>query len=363
MTADAKSQARFSGIIEDTIARHRMIVPKDHLLAAVSGGPDSVALVLSLLELAPNLNFTLGIAHVNHCLRGVDADEDEAFVRRLAKDLNLTFHNTAVDVKKQAGQQKISLEEAGRHVRYAFFKELCDRHGYTKIATGHTKDDNAELVLMNLLRGSGLKGLTGIPPIRDSKVIRPLIRVTKLEIFDFLKTRGQSFRQDDSNFDPAFLRNRVRRDLLPRLQKEYNPSINDALDRLSRILRQEDDYLATKTHDALKTCRCTSKETFITLDIKTLNNFHAAIRARVVRQAILQIKADLKRIHMGHLQDILELCVQKSGFKSLDLPGQIRVYKSGGTLTVKKEELPLRLLGQQEKDKSLKIVKDTPSKD
>ncbi|MCK5837915.1 MAG: tRNA lysidine(34) synthetase TilS, partial [Desulfobacula sp.] len=193
----------FINTIAQTILEFHLLEPGDRVLVAVSGGPDSVALVLSLLAVKKRYALTIGIAHMNHLLRGEESQRDNTFVKTLTDKLGLPFHGETIDVKTYAETHRLSLEEAGRDIRYRFFEQVADRHGYTKIATGHNKDDNAELVLMNLLRGTGPKGLSGIPTLRDGKYIRPLIRVSKNQILDFLKTENQSWVFDSSNTDMA----------------------------------------------------------------------------------------------------------------------------------------------------------------
>ncbi len=174
----------FFKTITGTINYFSMIKNGDMVLVAVSGGSDSISLVLSLLALKDKYGIKIGIAHLNHMLRGEESLRDEVFVEKFAKELALPFFCRQVDVKGHAKKHGLSIEEAGRELRYDFFQHLADQHGYTKIATGHNKEDNAELVLINLLRGTGPKGLSGIPPIRDDIYIRPMIRISKKEILD-----------------------------------------------------------------------------------------------------------------------------------------------------------------------------------
>lgn len=363
MNSVKKRQDSFLDTVEQTVADHEMIANGDHVLAAVSGGPDSVAMVLALLDLAQKLDFTVGIAHLNHMLRDEAAQMDEVFVRRLAHRLNLTFHHTRADIKAIAGRDKTSLEDAGRNARYSFFQKLCKRYGYTRVATGHTKDDNAELVLMNLLRGSGPKGLAGIPPVRENLFIRPLIRISKEGIIDFLDSRKQVYQVDASNLDPVFLRNRIRKDLIPFIQKEFNPAVIDSLNRLSRILSVEDEFMACEALSAYDTCQIQSTKTSVVFQISQLRKCHPAIQARVIRQAIHRVKGDLKRIQMVHLKDVLKICQPGGPEKCLDLPGRIRVYKSLDTLTVRKENLPLRTLGRRKKELLKKLPNERLSED
>lgn len=337
---------KFLRTVEAAVNEFKMLEPGDPVLAAVSGGPDSVALLLSLLHLKQAHDLSIGIAHLNHQLRGEDALRDEAFVRDLAEHFSLPFFCGQEDVAAYAGRHRLSVEEAGREVRYDFFSRTADHHGYHKIALGHNKNDNAELVLMNLLRGSGPKGLSGIPPVRDKLYIRPLIRMTKQEILDFLEAEGQVFRIDGSNTDPAYIRNAVRLRLIPILESDFNPDIVDALDRLSRILRQEEDYLDAEAEKCLQACMTEKGEAFISFSKKRLSRLHPAMVNRVIRKGIWMMKTDLRRISLGHMSDILGFCFHRASGKSLDLPGQIRIYKKKDIIRIQKEEQPLRDIGK-----------------
>ncbi|MDA8134323.1 MAG: tRNA lysidine(34) synthetase TilS [Desulfobacteraceae bacterium] len=341
----AALKKKFLRAVEAAVCEFKMLEPGDPVLAAVSGGPDSVALLLSLLHLKKTRDLSIGIAHLNHRLRGEDSLKDEEFVRDLAEQFRLPFFCRQEDVAAYACLHRLSVEEAGREVRYDFFSRTADHHGYHKIALGHNKNDNAELVLMNLLRGSGSKGLSGIPPVRDKLYIRPLIRLTKQEILDFLKAQGRAFRIDGSNTDTAYIRNAVRLRLIPVLESDYNPDIVDALDRLSHILRQEEDYLDTEAEKYFQTCLIEKQTAFLSFSKKSLSTLHPAMVNRVIRKGIGMMKTDLRRISLGHMNDILDFCFRRASGNSLDLPGRIRIYKKKDAIMIKKEDQPLRDIG------------------
>ena len=181
---------RLDRLVDEALTKYGLIAEGDSVLIGVSGGPDSVALVHLLLDRAPARRLHLGVAHLNHQLRD-GADREEEFVRQLAGDIGLPFHGQRADVRAWQARHRLSLEEAGRQVRYAFFEEMCAANGYTKIALGHHADDNAETLLLHLLRGSGRLGLSGIPAIRAGITIRPLIFATRSDITEYLRT-GES---------------------------------------------------------------------------------------------------------------------------------------------------------------------------
>ncbi len=334
-----------------TINEFGMIAPNDAVLVAVSGGPDSVTLVRILQTLKTQYQISLSIAHFNHMLRGEESQQDEAFVKCLAEKLGLPYFCQRQDVASFAKKNKLSIETAGRDLRYHFFNQLLVDHGYTKIATGHTQDDNSEQVLMNLLRGSGTTGLSGIPPVRDSKIIRPLIHLSKNQILTILKNNQHPYRVDSSNVDPAYLRNRIRNNLIPLLETDYNPEIKNALNRLSQVLRQENDYMDQQTDQAFQDCLVEQDEHRILLSRSRLKTLHPALLNRILRHAIKQLKTNLNSISLLHLNTIIDFCFHSSLGKSLDLPGQIRIYKTKEAIEIKKEARPLREIGTRAKEK------------
>jgi len=308
-----------------------------------------MALVRALNHVAPEFELRIGLAHLNHGLRGLDAQRDQAFVQQFAEDHDLPCFSDIRDVKHLASETGNSLEEAGRNARYDFFFRIAADHGYSRIATGHTRDDNAEQVLMALVRGSGSQGLSGIPAKRNAMIIRPLIDRSRQEIIDFLEALNQAYITDDSNQDPAFLRNRIRSHLMPLLEKDYNPNIRQGLHRLSRILAEETRFLEDHTCRAFDCCMKQKDRDAVFLSIPGLAALHPALIPRVIRHAILHVKTNLRRITHDHITAIQDLAATAAPGKHLDLPDRIRVYKTRDRLCIRKETLPLRQLGRWHK--------------
>ena len=239
----------------DHIRRLRLLQPGDRLGVAVSGGVDSVALLRLLLELRPELGVVLSVVHFNHKLRSQESEEDEAFVAQLAREHKLELHRAGAEVRTEASTRGRSIETTARELRYEFFQQLVtpDNEGRSqldKVATAHTLDDQAETVLMRVLRGTGTRGLAGIYPVVDledadevvGEVVRPLLEVRRRELVAFLNDIGQPWREDSSNRDTKFTRNRVRSLLLPLLEREFNPGVAASLSELADIARAEEDY-------------------------------------------------------------------------------------------------------------------------
>ncbi|MBW2620551.1 MAG: tRNA lysidine(34) synthetase TilS, partial [Deltaproteobacteria bacterium] len=238
--------------VEQTITTYGMLKPGDSVLIGVSGGPDSVALFHVLLTLASRFSLRIGVAHLDHCLRQNDSDKDAEFVASLAARFDIPCYIHKANVRKYQLENKLSLEEAARRVRHTFLNRVAEKNSFNKIALGHHFDDNAELVLMNLFRGSGPLGISGIPPVRDGKIIRPLIRSNRSEIIAFLDKNGIKYISDSSNRDTRFLRNRIRHDLIPLLKTSYNPKITQNLNRLASIVRSEEEWIEDVIHPLFK---------------------------------------------------------------------------------------------------------------
>ncbi|MGA2370518.1 MAG: tRNA lysidine(34) synthetase TilS [Candidatus Korobacteraceae bacterium] len=220
----------------------------DRVAAAVSGGADSVALLRVLLELRAELGIVLTVAHFNHGLRGEQSDADEAFVAELAREHHLDFFPGHGSVRDHAFASKLGIEAAGREVRYRWFAQLAGQQRLDSVATAHTFDDQAETVLLKFLRGAGTKGLAGIYPVigvagdKKVRIVRPLLVVSREEVESYLESLAQSWREDESNLDHRFLRNRLRHELLPLLEREYNPKIRRLLNDVADTSHAEEDY-------------------------------------------------------------------------------------------------------------------------
>jgi tRNA(Ile)-lysidine synthase len=228
--------------LRQSILDRELLAPGERVAVAVSGGADSVALLRGLLELRGELGVVLSVAHFHHGIRGAEADRDQEFVAKLAEQFDLEFYLGSGNAPDHARQQKVSLETAARNLRYEFFARLISEKKADKIATAHTLDDQAETVLMRIVRGTGARGLAGIAPWHQEKhLIRPLLNVTRGKIEDYLKSLGQEWREDLTNQDLSHSRNKVRRQLLPLLE-QFNPEIRRTLFDLSEIARGEAEY-------------------------------------------------------------------------------------------------------------------------
>jgi tRNA(Ile)-lysidine synthase len=316
-----------------TVAKYHLLEDGDRVLVACSGGADSMALTDLLLELGRELSLELVLAHFNHRLRP-SADEDEEFVRSEAARRGLPLIVFGRHVRSYARRRRQNLEEAARELRYSFLKKAAAQSGAGKIATGHTMTDQAETVLMRLFRGSGLLGLGGIAPSLEGKIIRPLIEIERSEIEDYLRKRGLSHRVDESNFDRRFLRNRIRLDLLPELEKNYARGIEAHLARLASILREEESLLEAVTNGYARRA-IFSRGGQPALDVRILSASPPALARRLVRRFLLTIKGDLRAVSFADVEDILGL----ENEKEKTLPKGLAL-KRGKDLIFVKEQTP-----------------------
>ena len=293
--------------VHRTIHRHGLLPPDARILVAASGGADSTALLFLLGELAPAAGFALaGVAHFNHRLRPA-ADADEAFSRDLAARLSLPFEVGAGDVADEARRTGSSIEDAGRRMRYAFLEAAADRLGATHVGVGHTRDDQAETVLLALIRGAGPRGLAGMAP-RRGKLVRPLIEQSHDELVQWLGDRGIAFREDESNRDPRFLRNRVRHELLPLLRCRFSPAIVQVLGRAATIAADDAAFLDARADEAFSAValpaaggRC------LVLDAHRLASYEPAIARRVAALVLARFGGGLKQVGFDQAERLVAL--------------------------------------------------------
>ena len=326
--------------VEKTLLEFGMLKPRDKVLVAVSGGPDSVALLHILLALRTRFDLRLGVAHLDHCLRPSAAAGDAVFVASLSRDMGLTAHVSKADIRDLHQRQRGSLEALGRKMRYDFFDRIAREFGYTKIALGHHAGDNAELVLMNLLRGSGPLGLSGIPPVRNHRYIRPLIEQPRECIMRYLQDNQVAFVLDASNSDPRFLRNRIRHELIPGLIHGYNPNLVETLNRTAAIFRAEEDWLDRTSKRCFKAL-ADGDTGSLRIPVSKLLKKHGALQRRVIRNAVEHVKGNLKSITLQHIDAVLSLCRDGSPGQRLNLPGRLTVRKQpADRLSISREPHP-----------------------
>ena len=309
-----------------SIARHNMFQTGQRVGVAVSGGADSVCLLHILFELAPRWNLHLSVLHLDHQLRGEESLEDARFVRALAEKFSLPFHLGETDVRRAALESGDNLEQSARKARRQFFMQHLQAGAADRVATGHTRSDQAETVLFRFLRGSGTAGLAGVRPVTADGLVRPLLEIDRAEIEQYLREQHIAWREDSTNANRDFARNRIRHDLLPLLEREWNPAIKETLAHTADWALEEEAYwLAETGRLAAELLMAKPPALFVRTD--RLTALAAAAARRLVRRALEQVKGDLLGIDFQHIQAILALASQAEGDGRLQVPG-VDVYRS-----------------------------------
>lgn len=319
----------FEEEILTTIKDNNLIQNGEKILLGVSGGPDSIAMLSALYEIQKEkiIDFNIYVAHINHGIRE-NAKIDEEFVKEFCKKRDIECFVLKRNIKEIAKKNKKGIEETGREIRYKFFEEIRDKTSADKIAIAHNKKDNAETIIMNILRGTGISGLCGMELIQNN-YIRPLLYETREKIEEYLKDKKIEPRIDETNFENEYTRNKIRNIVLPYIQKEFNPNFINALDRLSAIVKEENDYLEKITNQTYKDILVEEnlkpeKDVYkledlptIILDLKKFCNLDKVIQKRIILYAINKLFGSTKGIEKIHIEDIIKLCNRKIGNKFL----------------------------------------------
>lgn len=303
---------------------------------AVSGGADSVLLLDFMKELAPEIGFILSVVHFNHHLRGEESNADERFVVERAHELGIECLRGEDDVGRIAREKNRNLEATARELRYRFFYSLISQGTLDKIATAHTANDQAETVLLRLLRGTGSRGLGGIYPVLDGKIIRPFLDIRRAEIEAEIKTRKIDYRTDLTNNDASFQRNKVRKELIPFLEKGFSPDVVSLLNELSGRARDEEDFLEQQARERARPWRVHERGTE-KIPVKPLSEFPPAIARRILRQMVATARGDLRGISHRHIEALRHLAMEAQSGRRLVLPGGIEARRDFNWLTLKRK--------------------------
>ena len=309
----------------ETIKKYNLIEDGDKVVVAVSGGPDSITMLDILNEIKNEkiIDFEISVAHINHMIRE-EAKLDELYVKNYCEEKNIDFYSKSIDVLKLANNNKTGTEEMGRIVRYKFFDEVLEKTGSNKVSIAHNKNDKAETMIMNILRGSGISGLKGIVPKRG-KYIWPLIECERYEIENYCKEKNLNPRIDKTNFDNTYTRNKIRNIVIPYIKQEFNPNIINTLSRLSELVVEEDDYIENKVKKAYETLLIKEDKKEIILDLKKFNEEEKVIKSRIVLYTITRLLGNCQGIGKVHIEDIIKLCSNNIGNKFLTPNKNIKI--------------------------------------
>lgn len=315
-------------IAEKTIISFNMLKPYDSVLVALSGGPDSTALLNILIALSDKFKIKVAAAHLDHKIRKGRSEKEAEFAKKMAEDLGIKCIVESRDIPALSKKSRLSIERTARKERYEFLYKAAKNLECSKIATGHHKDDNAESVLMYMLRGSGLSGICGIRPVIKNKVniIRPLTELNKELILNYLKALKITYMTDDSNADTSLARNSIRHKLIPFIKKHYNPEITDAIYRLSKTARSEESLIVSIAEKAFEESLIKQEPERLTISGIALNKMPNAIACRTIKTAIKHLSTDPGSISFSHIKACASLLKKNRGEPcSLDLPGRVRV--------------------------------------
>lgn len=329
-----------------TIKKYELIKNGDNIVVGVSGGPDSMTLLNALINIRKNSNlkFSITVAHINHMIRN-EAEEETKYVQNFCNKNNIECFIKKEKVEEIAKVEKIGTEEAGRKVRYSFFDEVAKKVNANKIATAHNANDNAETVLMNIIRGSGTSGLKGIEPIRENKYIRALIECTRAEIEEYCEEQNLAPKIDKTNMENIYTRNKVRNLLIPYIKENFNPNIITSLNRLSNLVANENNFIQKKVEESYKEVlikevpgnkELQGKKEII-IDLKKFNKLDLVIKNRLMLYTIVRVLGASKNIEKVHIEDLVKLCSNNIGNKYLTPNKNIKVMVNNGKVYFMKQ--------------------------
>lgn len=338
--AKARLKEQLADRVLGFVRQHSLTSAQETVIVGVSGGPDSVCLLHLLAGLKDRLGIELHVAHLDHMLRGAESEADAQYVSHLARRLGVAATLERRDVKRHQAEHRLSLEEAGRQVRYQFFARVAAKVGTQRIAVGHTSDDQAETVLMRLLRGAGNLGLQGMQPLTEwdslgdstgLKIVRPLLEVSRKEVEDYCRQHALTPREDSSNLSPSHLRNRVRNELMP-LLRNYNPRIDEALVRTADTLAAELAFFQQQVSQAWE--RVVSEEAGdLVLEAQELKSLHPALQRHLLREVVRRLLDSLEDIEWKHIEKMRDALVLPKG-KRVVLPRGLTFHVENGRYRV-----------------------------
>jgi tRNA(Ile)-lysidine synthase len=309
--------------VQENIFRYELFNRGTHIVAGVSGGPDSVCLIDILMKLEKKYSLKIIIAHVNYGLRGADSEKDEQLVYNLSEKFSLPFE--VLEVGKSVAKQKNKSEESLREIRYTFFEQIRKKHKADLIAVGHNLNDQAETVLLRILRGTGLRGLGAIR-FKNGNIIRPLLNISHKEILFYLRKNGVAYRIDKTNLGKDFTRNKIRNQLLPQLEKNFNPRVQNVLYKLSQTVAEDYDFINKYAAEWLKVNK--------SLRVSELTNLHPALQREVIRLAIEKQIPSLREIEMGHIDEVLKIIKSTKGKSQFVKFKKLKIQRKGDRLII-----------------------------
>lgn len=326
-----------------TINKYELIKKGDKIVVGLSGGPDSVCLLHILSRMKDEWDLEIYAAHLNHQIRGIEAQKDAFYISKLCEEMGITFFIKSINVPEYCEKNGVSIEEGARQLRYEMFSEIKDKTKANKVAIGHNLNDQAETILMRIMRGTGLQGLKGIDYIRDGVIIRPILDIERKDIEEYCKHYKLNPRIDQSNLESIYTRNKIRLDLIPYMKDNFNSNVIESIVRMGNSLRSDNDYLENEALIKFKDISKINSDS-VELKINSYTNLHSAIKVRVLRNAIKQILGDTNFIDQRHIDDIIELEDESKIDKVINLPRGIFVYRKKDSIIITNKEIVIEEL-------------------
>jgi tRNA(Ile)-lysidine synthase len=322
--------------IQKYIEKYQMIDKDDTIIIGVSGGADSMALLMALINMKEKYCMTLVAAHVNHGLRGAAAAGDQALVEKTCKKYGIVCESKQMNIKELAEQKRLTIEEAGRDARYDFFYHLQEKHKAQKIAVAHHQNDQAETVLHHFIRGTGMKGLSGMQPVREDGLIRPLLAVTRQQIEQYCETNNIAYRTDASNNTIEYTRNSLRLALIPEIEGEYNPNFTQNICQMASLLAEENAFLEKLTQAAYDSVANVVGDN-VELDLNAMNAMVLTLKRRVIRKSIHTIKGNITNIEGKHIEMVVDIIACGRTGAEVQLPEKIRAIRDNKKVIILQE--------------------------
>ena len=321
-----------------TINKHELIQKGDKIVVGLSGGPDSVCLLHILSRLKEELDLEIYAAHLNHQIRGIEAQKDAFYISKLCEEMGITFFIKSINVPEYCEKNGVSIEEGARKLRYEMFYEIKNNTRANKIAIGHNLNDQAETILMRMMRGTGLQGLKGIEYIRDGVIIRPILDIERNDIEEYCKQNKLNPRIDKTNLESIYTRNKIRLELIPYMKDNFNSNIIESIVRMGNSLRSDNDYIESEALIKFKEVS-NIKSDSVELNLNPYINLHNSMKVRILRNSIKHILGDTNFIDQRHIDDIIELEDESKIDKVINLPRGIYVYRKKNSIILTNKEI------------------------
>ena len=321
-----------------TINKHELIQKGDKIVVGLSGGPDSVCLLHILSRLKEELDLEIYAAHLNHQIRGIEAQKDAFYISKLCEEMGITFFIKSINVPEYCEKNGVSIEEGARKLRYEMFYEIKNNTRANKIAIGHNLNDQAETILMRMMRGTGLQGLKGIEYIRDGVIIRPILDIERNDIEEYCKQNKLNPRIDKTNLESIYTRNKIRLELIPYMKDNFNSNIIESIVRMGNSLRSDNDYIESEALIKFKEVS-NIKSDSVEINLKPYINLHNSMKVRILRNSIKHILGDTNFIDQRHIDDIIELEDESKIDKVINLPRGIYVYRKKNSIILTNKEI------------------------